>query len=81
LESALGYCQSFNNTYEEYMEANIEMSNFEERFDLGYSYLDINGKLIKIFGSLDTNYGLKLKQAKVAINSLKEGDTPGGVAS
>lgn len=81
LKQAVDYCEKYNNTYEEYMEANLEMSEFDERFDLGYSYFGVNDKLSSIFGKGSLSYADKLKHAKAAIANMHEGATPGGAGN
>lgn len=78
LRQAMNYCEGYNSSYEEYMEANLEMSEFDERFDLGYSYFGVNDKLYSIFNKHSLSYSDKLKQAKSAIEKLHIGSTPGG---
>jgi len=63
------------------MEANLEMSEFDERFDLGYNYFGANEKLYSIFNKPSLSYADKLKQARATIASMHDGDTPGGAGS
>lgn len=63
------------------MEGNLEMSNFDDLFDRGYSYFGVNEKLVSIFGKTSLSYADKLKHAKAAIANLNSSATPGGAGN
>jgi hypothetical protein len=78
---ASNYLSSYNNTFDEFMEENIDNmddEDFKEATEKGYDYMAVNGKIAKILATSEQHADKMAKIKTILREFMKQDGTPGG---